>query len=78
MFLKEYLNIIIPLCSPMLELKPGRHRFQMRVAIPDNTPSSFESQFGSISYTIKLNLFTNALHVRNEFLFKKITLNLNK
>lgn len=55
--------MLIPLCTTMLPLKPGKHRFQIKVAIPENLPSSFESQFGSVRYTIKLTLITNAQHV---------------
>ena len=48
-----------------MELAPGRHKFGLRVAIPESVPSSFESQFGSIRYSIRLQLIGNADHVNS-------------
>jgi len=62
---QEYLNVFLPLCPANqvdTALKPGRHQFSMRVLIPDTAPSSYESQFGSVRYTIKISLVTNAEH----------------
>uniref|UniRef100_A0A914HSG5 Arrestin C-terminal-like domain-containing protein n=1 Tax=Globodera rostochiensis TaxID=31243 RepID=A0A914HSG5_GLORO len=59
---QAYLNIVVPLCQQPMELSPGRHKFGLRVTIPDSVPSSFESQFGSIRYSIKVQLIGNAEH----------------
>lgn len=62
---KEYLHVVVPLCQHPMELSPGRHKFGLRLNIPDALPSSFESQFGSIRYSIRLQLVGNAEHVMN-------------
>ncbi|KAI1721065.1 arrestin domain-containing protein 15 [Ditylenchus destructor] len=59
---QEYINLVLPLCHQQMALRPGRHRFALRVAIPDGMPSSFESEFGSIRYTVKISLSSNADH----------------
>lgn len=41
----------------------GRHQFPMRVLIPEDAPSSYESEFGSIRYTIKVALKANSEQV---------------
>ncbi|KAL3117079.1 hypothetical protein niasHT_007482 [Heterodera trifolii] len=59
---QAYLRMVVPLCHQPMELSPGRHKFGLRVTIPDSVPSSFESQFGSIRYSIKVQLVGNAEH----------------
>ena len=59
---QDYLNIVVPLCQRPMELAPGRHKFGLRVAIPETLPSSYESQFGSIRYSIRLQLLGNGDH----------------
>uniref|UniRef100_A0A1I7ST79 Arrestin_C domain-containing protein n=1 Tax=Bursaphelenchus xylophilus TaxID=6326 RepID=A0A1I7ST79_BURXY len=57
---KEYLNATVNLCPQGLTLGPGRHQFPFRVGIPPNAPSSYESQFGVIRYTVRVVLMTNS------------------
>jgi len=61
--LQEFVHIVVPLCQRKIVLNPGRHRFNLRVNIPETAPSSLESQFGSIRYTIRLQMVGNAEHV---------------
>nr|CAD2198629.1 unnamed protein product [Meloidogyne enterolobii] len=58
----EFVHIVVPLCQRKIVLNPGRHRFNLRVNIPETAPSSLESQFGSIRYTIRLQIVGNAEH----------------
>nr|CAD2180770.1 unnamed protein product [Meloidogyne enterolobii] len=58
----EFVHIVVPLCQRKIVLNPGRHRFNLRVNIPETAPSSLESQFGSIRYTIRLQMVGNAEH----------------
>ncbi|KAF7634703.1 Arrestin_C domain-containing protein [Meloidogyne graminicola] len=58
----EFVHFFIPLCQRNVNLSPGRHRFNLHVNIPETAPSSLESQFGSIRYTIRLQLIGNAEH----------------
>lgn len=45
-------------------IRPGRHQFPIQVQIPENAPSSYESQFGTIRYAVKVVLLTNSDQVR--------------
>lgn len=42
-----------------MPLKTGRHQFGFQIVIPDSCPSSYESQFGTIRYTIRVNMVSN-------------------
>ena len=42
-----------------MPLRTGRHQFSFHVVIPENAPSSYESQFGTIRYTIKVSMISN-------------------
>ncbi|KAH7699973.1 Protein ARRD-15 b [Aphelenchoides avenae] len=57
---KEYMQVTVPLCPQGVQLKPGRHQFQLHVPIAENAPSSYESQFGTIRYFVKVTLLTNS------------------
>ena len=41
----------------------GRHQFPLRVMIPGSAPSSFDSQFGAIRYSVRVILLTNSEQV---------------
>ncbi|KAI6215282.1 hypothetical protein M3Y94_00367400 [Aphelenchoides besseyi] len=58
---REYFQTTIPLCPYGKSIDPGRnHQFPLRVKIPENLPSSYESQFGAIRYTVRVILLTNS------------------
>uniref|UniRef100_A0AC34PWH5 Arrestin C-terminal-like domain-containing protein n=1 Tax=Panagrolaimus sp. JU765 TaxID=591449 RepID=A0AC34PWH5_9BILA len=56
---KEYMNVVVNLCHSIMPLKTGRHQFGFQIVIPDSCPSSYESQFGTIRYTIRVNMVSN-------------------
>lgn len=39
-----------------IEIQPGEHKFPFTCALPANLPSSFESDFGHVRYTVKATL----------------------
>lgn len=51
-------------------LPVGRHQFPLRIFVPETAPSSYESQFGTNRYTIKVVLKTNSEQVGG-FLYAK-------
>uniref|UniRef100_A0A914E584 Arrestin C-terminal-like domain-containing protein n=1 Tax=Acrobeloides nanus TaxID=290746 RepID=A0A914E584_9BILA len=57
---KEYLNSLVPLGHSGTMIRPGRHQFPFQVLIPESAPSSYESQFGTIRYAVKISLLTNS------------------
>uniref|UniRef100_A0AC35ETM7 Arrestin C-terminal-like domain-containing protein n=1 Tax=Panagrolaimus sp. PS1159 TaxID=55785 RepID=A0AC35ETM7_9BILA len=57
---KEYMNTAIQLCRAPMPLRAGRHQFSFHATVPENAPSSFESQFGTIRYTIKITMVSNS------------------
>ncbi|WKX93766.1 hypothetical protein Q1695_011212 [Nippostrongylus brasiliensis] len=57
---KLYFHSQTALCPPGMPLTAGKHQFPLQVAIPENAPSSYESQFGSIRYHIKVVLTANS------------------
>jgi hypothetical protein len=61
--LQEYLNCTVQLCAPGTAIPPGRHQFPLRVMIPSSAPSSFDSQFGTIRYSVRVILLTNSEQV---------------
>ena len=67
---------MVPLCQRKIVLNPGRHRFNLRVNIPETAPSSLESQFGSIRYTIRLQMVGNAEHVSLLYFYQVCKINL--
>lgn len=66
--LQEYLNCTVQLCAPGTAIPPGRHQFPLRVMIPSSAPSSFDSQFGAIRYSVRVILLTNSEQVGPTFL----------
>ena len=62
--LQQYINAHIPLLASGTCLREGRHQFPIRVLIPDYVPSSFESQFGTVRYAIKVILRTRSEQVQ--------------
>uniref|UniRef100_A0A9J2PEL3 Arrestin C-terminal-like domain-containing protein n=1 Tax=Ascaris lumbricoides TaxID=6252 RepID=A0A9J2PEL3_ASCLU len=57
---REYLKAHIPLMPSGASLPVGRHQFPLRIFVPETAPSSYESQFGTNRYTIKVVLKTNS------------------
>ncbi|VDK28618.1 unnamed protein product [Gongylonema pulchrum] len=57
---KTYLKAYIPLMAAGSIVPVGRRQFPIRIPIPEDAPSSYESEFGSIRYTIKVVLKTNS------------------
>ncbi|KAK6060987.1 collagen triple helix repeat protein [Cooperia oncophora] len=45
-----YFHSQLALCPPGTPIPCGKHQFPLQVLIPENAPSSYESQFGSIRY----------------------------
>ncbi|CAD6185784.1 unnamed protein product [Caenorhabditis auriculariae] len=56
---KAYIDTVVPLCEPGTAIGVGKHQFPFQVRIPANSPSSYESQFGSIRYQMKVELNAN-------------------
>ena len=42
--------------GPQIELSPGNHKYSFSYTLPQNLPSSFESTYGHIRYTIKATI----------------------
>lgn len=57
------MKAFIPLMARGTAIPVGRHCFPLRIVIPENVPSSYESEFGSIRYTIKVTLKSNSEQV---------------
>ncbi|KAE9552768.1 hypothetical protein FO519_004030 [Halicephalobus sp. NKZ332] len=57
---REYINVVINLCKNAMALRTGRHQFGFQVVIPEFCPSSYESQFGTIRYTVRINMVANS------------------
>ncbi|VDN01334.1 unnamed protein product [Thelazia callipaeda] len=57
---ETYLKTHIPLLETGTILPMGRHQFPLRIMVPKDSPSSYESEFGSIRYTIQVVLKTNS------------------
>ncbi|MFH4979585.1 hypothetical protein AB6A40_006294 [Gnathostoma spinigerum] len=57
---RNYFDLRIPLMANGSPMPVGRHQFPIRFRIPESAPSSYESQFGTIRYTIKVVLKTNS------------------
>ncbi|KAI6240144.1 Arrestin-C domain-containing protein [Aphelenchoides fujianensis] len=57
---REYFQAFVSLCTPGTPISPGRHQFNLHVQIPASLPSSYESQFGAIRYTVRVILLTNS------------------
>ncbi|KAL6734675.1 hypothetical protein Aduo_005189 [Ancylostoma duodenale] len=47
------------LCPPGMPITVGKHQFPLQVLIPEDAPSSYESQFGTVRYQIKVVLSAN-------------------
>uniref|UniRef100_A0A7I4Y070 Arrestin_C domain-containing protein n=2 Tax=Haemonchus contortus TaxID=6289 RepID=A0A7I4Y070_HAECO len=56
---KLYFHSQVALCPPDTPIPAGKHQFPLQVMIPENVPSSYESQFGSVRYQIKVVLTAN-------------------
>ncbi|CAB3402450.1 unnamed protein product [Caenorhabditis bovis] len=56
---KVFLDTSVQLCETGVCLPVGKHQFPIQVRIPANAPSSYESQFGSIRYQMKIDLSAN-------------------
>ncbi|KAJ1346587.1 Arrestin domain-containing protein 15 [Parelaphostrongylus tenuis] len=56
---KLYIHTQVPLCAPGMSISVGKHQFPFQMTIPESAPSSFESQFGSIRYYVKVVLTAN-------------------
>ncbi|KAK6736121.1 hypothetical protein RB195_019038 [Necator americanus] len=56
---KLYLLNQFVLCPPGMPIAVGKHQFPLQVVIPENAPSSYESQFGTVRYQIKVVLSAN-------------------
>lgn len=54
------MNTVIQLCRTPMPLTTGRHQFGFHATVPENSPSSYESQFGTIRYTIKVTMVANS------------------
>ncbi|KAK0424165.1 hypothetical protein QR680_008524 [Steinernema hermaphroditum] len=58
---KDYLNTVISLASSTSAvISPGRHQFPFQIPIPAECPTSYESQFGTIRYTLSVRVTTNS------------------
>ncbi|TKR96987.1 hypothetical protein L596_010922 [Steinernema carpocapsae] len=58
---KDYLNSITSLtASGSSVISPGRHQFPFQIPIPPDCPTSYESQFGTIRYTLTVRVTTNS------------------
>lgn len=53
---KTYIDTQVQLCDSGTCLPVGKHQFPVQIRIPLNCPSSYESQFGSIRYQMKVEL----------------------
>ncbi|KAK5975975.1 hypothetical protein GCK32_018699 [Trichostrongylus colubriformis] len=60
---KLYFHTHLALCPPGTPIPAGKHQFPLQVMIPENAPSSYESQFGSIRYQVKVVLTANTEQV---------------
>ncbi|VDP18524.1 unnamed protein product [Heligmosomoides polygyrus] len=56
---KMYFHSQLALCPPGMPISAGKHQFPLQVVIPENAPSSYESQFGSVRYQVKVVLTAN-------------------
>ncbi|KIH53922.1 hypothetical protein ANCDUO_15934 [Ancylostoma duodenale] len=54
------------LCPPGMPITVGKHQFPLQVLIPEDAPSSYESQFGTVRYQIKVVLSANTEQVRSQ------------
>ncbi|KAK6018032.1 hypothetical protein OSTOST_16432, partial [Ostertagia ostertagi] len=54
-----YFHSQLALCPPGTPIPAGKHQFPLQVLIPENAPSSYESQFGSVRYQVKVILTAN-------------------
>uniref|UniRef100_A0A8R1HQ55 Arrestin C-terminal-like domain-containing protein n=1 Tax=Caenorhabditis japonica TaxID=281687 RepID=A0A8R1HQ55_CAEJA len=55
-----YIDTQVQLCDPGMCLPVGKHQFPVQIRIPANCPSSYESQFGSVRYQMKVDLVANS------------------
>lgn len=53
---QTYIDTQVQLCDSGTCLPVGKHQFPVQIRIPLNCPSSYESQFGSIRYQMKVEL----------------------
>ncbi|KAE9415925.1 hypothetical protein Angca_004397 [Angiostrongylus cantonensis] len=58
-FLQLYMHAQLALCTPGMPISVGKHQFPLQMMIPETVPSSYESQFGSIRYHVKVVLTAN-------------------
>ncbi|VDO05196.1 unnamed protein product [Haemonchus placei] len=65
---KLYFHSQVALCPPDMPIPAGKHQFPLQVMIPENVPSSYESQFGSVRYQIKVVLTANTDQVSSDLL----------
>uniref|UniRef100_A0A7E4ZVU3 Arrestin_C domain-containing protein n=1 Tax=Panagrellus redivivus TaxID=6233 RepID=A0A7E4ZVU3_PANRE len=66
---KDYIAATLNLVQQSTPLGQGRHQFSFIADIPKNAPSSYESQFGTIRYTIRISLISNTANATLSELF---------
>ncbi|CAI4230406.1 unnamed protein product [Auanema sp. JU1783] len=57
---KVYLNLQLSLCPDGVSIPVGKHQFPLQIQLPDHLPSSYESQFGTVRYQVKVTLSANS------------------
>uniref|UniRef100_A0A1I7YER7 Arrestin_C domain-containing protein n=1 Tax=Steinernema glaseri TaxID=37863 RepID=A0A1I7YER7_9BILA len=58
---RDYLNTVISLAgSGSSVISPGRHQYPFQIPVPAECPTSYESQFGSIRYSLTVRVTTNS------------------
>ncbi|CAI5445886.1 unnamed protein product [Caenorhabditis angaria] len=72
---KSYIDTQIQLCEPGTCLPVGKHQFPIQIQIPANAPSSYESQFGSVRYQMKVDLSASTEQASSSEVFPLVVLN---
>uniref|UniRef100_A0A1I7WUW3 Arrestin_N domain-containing protein n=1 Tax=Heterorhabditis bacteriophora TaxID=37862 RepID=A0A1I7WUW3_HETBA len=56
---KLYLFTQMSICPSGMSVPVGKHQFPLQLLVPEDAPSSYESQFGSVRYQIKVTFNAN-------------------